>query len=425
MRNNTDKLPFSTARLRYGEARRWMSSPVSRQSWYALDCVNFLVGSVQIGLGTFVAYYLANLGWSKESVGLALGSGQIAGVLGQIPGGAITDAITWKRTFAALGILISMGAALIFAIAPQFGPVFLAEILDGLTAAIVPLAIAAISLGLVGRRAMSSRTGRNYRFAAAGIIFTAVAQGLIGRYFAKSAIFFLTAALCVPALLALMFIKPEEIDYFRARNAARGERMKLQTVRTVLRNRTLLYLLLCLVLFQFADASVLPLVSENIGMSKAEASSLQITGLIVTAQLVVMLLAPWVGYLSEGYGRKPLLIIGFGLEAIRSALFSVTMSYGFLIIGQLLGGVTNAIVGVLTIVVLTDLTAGTGRFNLAVGAATMLMGIASSISVATSGFVFGMAGHTLTFSILAAIAAGATASASFLLPETKPAHYVD
>jgi hypothetical protein len=45
---------------------------------------------------------------------------------------------------------------------------------------------------------MSSRTGRNYRFAAAGIVVTAVAQGLIGSYFAKNAIFFATAALCVP-----------------------------------------------------------------------------------------------------------------------------------------------------------------------------------------------------------------------------------
>jgi MFS family permease len=425
MRNSTDKFPFSIALSRYGEARKWMSSPVSRQSWYAVDCLNFLVGSIQIGLGTFVAYYLASLGWPKESVGLALASGQIAGVLGQIPGGAIIDAITWKRGFAALGILMSMGAALIFAAAPQFGLVFVAEILDGLTAAIVPLAIAAISLGLAGRRAMSSRIGRNYRFAAAGIMFTAVVQGLIGSYFAKNAIFFVAAALCVPALLTLRFIKPEEIDYCRARNATRAERMKLQTVRTVLRNRTLLYLSLCLVLFQFADASVLPLVSENIGTSKVEASSLQITGLIVTAQLVVMLLAPWVGYLSEGYGRKPLLILGFGLEAIRSALFSITTDYDFLLIGQLLGGVTSAIVGVLIIVILTDLTAGTGRFNLVVGVLTMLIGIASSISVATSGFIFGMAGHTLTFLILAAIAGGAAALASFLLPETKPAQYVD
>jgi MFS family permease len=55
---------------------------------------------VQIGSGIFVAFYLADLGWSKESVGLALATGQIAGVLGQIPGGAIADAIFWKRSFA-------------------------------------------------------------------------------------------------------------------------------------------------------------------------------------------------------------------------------------------------------------------------------------------------------------------------------------
>jgi len=380
---------------------------------------------VQIGLGTFVAFYLASLGWSKESVGLALASGQIAGVLGQIPGGAITDAITWKRGFTALGILMSMGAALIFAAAPQFALVFVAESLDGLTAAIVPLAIAAISLGLVGQRAMSSRTGRNYRFAAAGIVVTAVAQGLIGSYFAKNAMFFATAVLCVAALVALSLIKPDEIDYCRARNAAPGEGAKPQTVRTLFRNRALLYFVLCLVLFQFADASVLPLLSQNIGTSKAESSSLQITGLVVMAQLVVMFLAPWVGYLSEGYGRKPLLILGFGLEAIRSVLLSTTSNDGFLLVSQLLGGSTNAIVEVLIIVIITDLTAGTGRFNLVGGTVTMLMGIAGAISVAASGFIFHMAGHSLAFVIFAAVAGMATILAWLLLPETKPARYAD
>lgn len=277
---------------------------------YALDCLNFVIASVQTGLGTFVAFYLAGLGWSKESVGLALATGQIAGVVGQIPGGAVTDAIPWKWSFAAVEILMSMGAALILATAPQFPLVFVAQAFDGLTAAIVPPAIAAISLGLVGRRAMSSRTGRNYRFAAAGIALTAIAQGLIGSYLAKNAIFFATAALCVPALVALSFIKPDEIDYSRARNAAYGEGAKLQSVRHLAHNRAILYFALCLMIFQFADASVVPLLSENIGLSKAETSSLQISGLIVTAQLVVMSLALWVGYLSEGYGRKPLLLLG-------------------------------------------------------------------------------------------------------------------
>jgi MFS family permease len=425
MRNSPVRLPFGAVLSRRSAVRTWMRSPASRQSRYALDCLNCLIGSVQTGLGTFVAFYLASLGWSKESVGLALATGQVAGVLGQIPGGAITDAIAWKRGFAALGILMSMGAALIFAAAPQVTLVFVAEILDGLTAAIVPLAIAAISLGLAGQRAMSSRTGRNYRFAAAGIIATAVAQGLIGSFFAKNAIFFATAALCVPALLALSLIKPNEIDYRRARNAAPDEGAKPKTVKTLMRDRKLLCFALCLVLFQFADASLVPLVSENIGRSKVENSSLQITGLIVTAQLVVMFLAPWVGYLSEGYGRKPLLLLGFGIEAARSVLFASTTTYSWLLVGQFLGGVTSAIVEVLVIVIITDLTARTGRFNLVSGAVTVLMGIAGAISIAMSGFIFHAAGHLQAFMIFAVIAGMATLSAWFLLPETKPARYAD
>ena len=385
--------------------------------------MNFLIGSIQTSFGTFVAFYLADLGWSKESVGLALATGQIAGVVGQIPGGAITDAISRKRGFAAVGILMSMGAALILAIAPLFALVFVAQALDGLTAAIVTPAVAAISLGLVGRHAMSSRTGRNFRFAAAGIAITALAQGLIGTYVSKNAIFLATAILCALALLALSYIRPNEIDYGRARNAADGARF--QSVSQLTRNRPLIAFVLCLMLFQFADASIVPLLSEEIGESKTANSSLQISGLIISTQLVVMFLAPWVGYLSEGYGRKPLLLLGFFVEAIRSVLLAVTTDYNYMLVGQVLGGVTSAIVEVLAIVIITDLTARTGRFNLVGGAVTMLSGIASSLSVAASGFIFGAVGHAPTFMSFAVIAGLSTILAWLLLPETRPAKYED
>jgi predicted MFS family arabinose efflux permease len=106
-------------------------------------------------------------------------------------------------------------------------------------------------------------------------------------------------------------------------------------------------------------------------------------------------------------------------------LFATTTTYSWLLVGQLLGGVTSAIVEVLIIVIITDLTAGTGRFNLVGGTVTMLMGIASAISVATSGFIFHATGHLPAFMIFGGIAGMATVSAWFLLPETKPAQYAD
>jgi len=164
-------------------------------------------------------FNLADLGWTKDQVGLALTVGTLAAVISQIPGGALVDALRWKRALAAIGISMLCASALILALIPRGGFVFLAELLHGLTAGIVTPTIAAISLGLVGRRAMSVRTGRNYRFNAAGNALTAGLMGLAGQYFAKSAIFFGAAALCVPALIALSRIRADEIDYARARNA--------------------------------------------------------------------------------------------------------------------------------------------------------------------------------------------------------------
>ena len=211
----------------------------------------------------------------------------------------------------------------------------------------------------------------------------------------------------------------------KSRNASHDKGAKLESFRQLARNPTLLSFALCLMLFQFAEAPVLPLLSENIGMSEAKTASLQTAGLIATPQFVVMILAPWVGYLSEEFGRKPLLLLGFGIEVFRSTLFATTTDYSFLLVGQLLGGLTSALVEVLIIVIITDLTAGTGRFNLVGGTVTMLMGLASSISVAASGFVFQMVGHLSTFMIFAGVAGLATICAWFLLPETKPAQYMD
>src|SRR5438105_8160052 len=210
----------------YRGARRSLHAPVSRQSRRGLDWMNFFLADVQTGFGSFVAFYLADLGWSKAQVGLALTTGTLAGVVAQIPGGAFTDAFRWKRALAAAGIVMIAASALILALVPTVPLVFLAEVLHGLTAGIVTPAIAAISLGLVGRRAMSLRTGRNYRFNAAGNALTAGLMGLAGQYFAKSAIFFGAAALCIPALIALSRIRADEIDYARARNAGKGEQAK-------------------------------------------------------------------------------------------------------------------------------------------------------------------------------------------------------
>ena len=408
---------------RYRDARKSLHTPASPQSRYGLDWMNFFLADVQTGFGTFVAFYLAYLGWSQRSVGVALTLGGIAAVLSQIPGGALADALSWKRALIATGMVMIAIAALLLAWAPSYPLVMLANLLQGATGGIITPTIGAISLGLVGRRAMAVRTGRNYRYSAAGHALTAALMGLVGVY-RMDFIFVAAAALCIPALVALACIRPDEIDYARARNAGRNkDAVTVGRVADLFGNRRLVLFMSALVLFQLADASMLPLIGENLAITVKAASSLWMSGLIVVPQIVVALFAPWVGYHSEKRGRKPLLLIGFAAEPVRAALLAFGNGYALLVGAQLLSGVTGAVIGVLTVIVVADLTAGTGRFNLAQGAVGAAIGIAASLSTLGTGYLFEGIGSVGGFIAIAAVASAATALIWVFVAETRPPAY--
>jgi MFS family permease len=386
--------------------------------------MNFFLADVQTGFGTFVAFYLATHGWSQDRVGIALSAGAIASVVSQVPGGALADAVRWKRALIAAGIVAIGAAALVLAVTSNFIAVLAALLLQGVTAGIVTPAIGAISLGLVGRRAMSVRTGRNYRFAAAGHVLTAAAMGLAGDYMPGGGIFLIAAVLCVPALIALWFIRADEIDYARARNAATGERAgEVGRVFDLTRNRGLVLFTAVLVLFQLADASLLPLISEALGTAKVTHAVLWTSALIALPQIVVAVFAPWVGLHSERRGRRPLLLVGFGVDPVRAILLAVTAAMPVLFLVQLLNGISGAVIGVLTVIVVADLTAGTGRFNLAQGVVGALSGLAAAASTLATGYIAKLFGVTAGYIAIAICAVAATALLWVFLTETKPDKY--
>ena len=94
-------------------------------------------------------------------------------------------------------------------------------------------------------------------------------------------------------------------------------------------------------------------------------------------------------------------------------------------IGQIISGITGAVIGVLTILVIADLTAGTGRFNLAVGVVGTMSGIAASLSTSATGFLFQAFGPRIGYLPLAVVAAAATGLIWLFVSETKPEKYED
>src|SRR5262249_36139037 len=75
------------------QRRRELDRKISDHSRRGLDWTNFFMADVQVGFSSFLAYYLADLSWNKQDVGLALTVGALAAVALQIPGGALADAV--------------------------------------------------------------------------------------------------------------------------------------------------------------------------------------------------------------------------------------------------------------------------------------------------------------------------------------------
>jgi len=396
----------------------------SRQSLLALGWLNFFLSGMQSAFGPVAAAYLAAQQWSAKDIGFVLSIGSAAGLVSQIPGGELLDVVRSKRLLVAIGVVTVASSILILRLWPSFAMVTLAQVLQGMTVGVLGPAIIAITLGLVGHANLAERLGRNQRFAAAGGIAATVAMAVIA-YSGSRWTMFVPVALALPLLAALSRIRGDEIDFRRASGAGSAPRGDPQTRGRhldLLRNRRLLIFAACAVLFQVANASMLPLVGGMLAAEAGRHAAPLLAALIIVPQLVVALFAPWVGRRAEQRGRKPLLLIGFAALPIRALLFALFSDPLALIVIQILDGITGAVLGVMTALVIADVMEGTGRFNLAQGFFGTLMGLGTSLSTTLSGLIVHHFGHAVGFASLAAEALVALLVLALFLPETKDAH---
>jgi MFS family permease len=389
-----------------------------------LDGVNFFLAGALAGFGPYVAVYLADQKWTQEKIGFVLSASALAGLLSQVPGGELLDTTRSKRGIVALGVLMVALSAMIVEFRPTFPLVLIGLTLQGITGGVLGPAIAAISLGLVGQSALPERLGRNQRFAATGSLAAAGFMGLIGYAFSYQAIFLLVVLLTFPLFVALARIHATDIHFGRSCGSPNHHTFDLPTRAgraSLWKSPGLLVFALCLFLFQLGNASMLPLAGESLIYQGESRSSLIVSALIVLPQIVVAAMAPWVGRQANNWGRRPLLLIGLGALPIRALLFALIPEPQALLAFQLLDGVSGAVVGVLTALVVADLTNGTGRFNLAQGLVGTASGIGASLSTALFGVIAVSFGRTVVFLGIAAAALVAVLILWFLMPETRPA----
>jgi MFS family permease len=391
------------------------------ESLHALDWLNFFLAALLTRFGPFVALYLAGRGWGSGDIGLVLTVTALAGLLTQVPAGELIDMTESKRALVGAGIAALGLALLIFMLRPDLPSIFVAAILQGAAGSLLGPGITAISLGLVGPDGLAERLGRNQRFASVGGLTGTGIIGLASYVLSDRATLVVSVALAGPLLWALIRIHAADIHFCRSCGAPESDPKNPPRVKrtALLGDHRLLTFAACLFLFQLANASILPLLGERLVHAEARWSSPILSALIVVPQIVVAVLAPWVGRTAESWGRRPLLLIGLGVVPIRCGLLALTSDPTLLIAIQVLDGLSGATLGVLTALVIADITNGTGRFNLAQGVVGALSGVGASLSTSMSGLIVGRYGDVTGFLSVSAIGLIAVATLLLFLPETK------
>jgi MFS family permease len=397
----------------------------SHVSLRGLDWFVFSIANVQTGFGPFIAIYLTEQKWTQVDIGLLLTVGTLVAVFGQVPGGALVDAVRSERRIAMVAVAIIAVSALMLVAWPILAIVLAAQVLHAAASCVLGPAIAAISLGLVGHFAIADRLGRNASFAAVGNALSAAAMGALGYYISNGSVFVMTAALCIPTLVALAYIRDDEIDPTRAHGGipdkSHGElASEWAFVRSILGNRALMVFAGAVVLFQLANAAMLPLIGSTVTMRSSHTATPLIAACIVAPQLIVALASPWVGHHAQLWGRRPLLLLGFAALPIRALLVSTTADPYLLVAIQALDGISAAVLGVLVPLVIADTTRGTGHFNLAQGVVGCAVGIGASLSTTLAGYMTDRYGSATAFLGLASVALLALAVVALLMPETRP-----
>jgi MFS family permease len=392
----------------------------SRRSLLALVWLNFFLSGMQAAFGPVAPAYLAAQGWTAKDVGFVLSIGSIASLVSQVPSGELLDVVRAKRLLIATGVVTVALSILVFYFWPSFLPVSFAEVLQGMTGGVLGSGVVALTLGLVGHAALADQLAQNQRFAAAGGVAVTLTMALVA-YSELAWAMFVPVALAIPVLFALSQIRADEIDFRRASGAEHTDTGPSQQIShaALLKNRRLLIFAVCAVLFQISNASMLPLVSGMLAHEGQRKAAPLIAALIIVPQLAVVLLAPWVGKRAEESGRKPLLLVGFAALPIRALLFALIENPQALIAIQILDGITASVMGVMTPLVIADVTKGTGRFNLAQGVFGTIMGVGASLSPTLAGLVvyhFGTSAGFVSFAIEGLLALLIVA---LFLPETK------
>jgi len=382
---------------------------------------SYFLGMAGIGFTLpYLPLYLGEKGLDDRAISQVSALAALAG-LAQFPVGLWSDRIGWRKPF----LLVALGsvAAATFLLRGAHGAIWLGVLVvlfaeNGIGRAVVESLAGAEAAALAKAGETGAALGALRFWKPAGIVLML----LLGSYMAGHArgglesILLPLAVVQVLAFLAAFLIhedkaRHEPTDEPESKPAADGKSGGF------LKDRGLLCFLAAMVLYHAANAPGGVYLGMYLKRGLHAAPSIPAYAFLVSMIAWTLVVFP-AGRLADRIGRKPLLIAGWTIMAVRLALVAVLKSPWLLVANQALDGLGNGLFAVVAAAWVTDRFADPRR----VGEAQVLVGAAlvggSALGPFVAGFFVERLGYPAMFGVLAGVGAVATAIVVFLVPET-------
>ncbi len=380
---------------------------------------SYFLGMAAIGFTLpYLPLYLGEKGLSDRAIGIVSTLAALS-ALAQFPVGLWSDRIGWRKPFLVVALAV---AALATALLPQaHGVVWLAFLVilfaeNGISRAVVESLSGAEAAALAAPGGVGAALGALRFWKPIGIIIVALLGSWMSEQFGVGAILLPLAVVQGLAVVAALLIhetnerKPEQ-------HHDRGE----PGIGWLPKDAGLWAFVAAMVLFHAANAPG----GVYLGLflrRDLQAPDRMLAYAFVVSMVAWMLVVWPAGWLADRWGRKPLLIAGWTIMAVRLGLVSVVQSPMMAVANQALDGLGNGLFAVLAAAWVTDRLADPRR----AGEAQVIVGsclvFGSAIGPAAAGFLVGPLGYRGLFALLAGVGALATAIVVFLVPETLAAH---
>ena len=396
---------------------------------------SYFLGMAAIGFTLpYLPLYLGEKGLSDRAIGLVSTLAALSG-LAQFPIGIWSDKIGWRKPFLLIALALAALATLLLRSAQDlvwlgFLVILFAE--NGICRAVVESLSGAEAAALAPKGGVGSALGALRFWKPIGIVLVALAGSWMSERYGVGAILLPLALVQSLAVVAALLIHEAGHDRKMEKHqlshhddkTPKGESDRLGGWFS--KDAGLWVFIAAMILYHAANAP--GGVYLGLFLKRDLHAPDRILAYAFAVSMVAWMLVVWpAGWLADRWGRKPLLIAGWTIMALRLALLTLIHNPWLAVANQALDGLGNGLFAVLAAAWVTDRLADpkrSGEAQVIVGSCLVL---GSALGPAASGFLVGPLGYRGLFAVLAGVGALATVIVAVFVPETldRRAHHYD